>query len=273
MISSKQVCVELIAQNEIDNHTDAEASLNKLHVLRGHAWPLTFRQEVRPPPFPASSLCFNEAPGRFWKALELNAVHPFQTAASSSSPSEPQAKPSSAPLPPGCSSPDWDYGFSRCHDVHATQAAPTGSASGQLQARPSRRIPEPCRESDSSTRRRTPAGPGGVCNIKTRKSTVGRSDLRPSLQGAMFAAIWHNSVSSHCPGHASCPHGACCRRPSLDWTAMWDCVGGNAWELYFHSVRGDGEQSRSRGDAADDPAECQKMQRSLDSYWARAAHE
>lgn len=155
------------------------ASLNKLHVLRGHAWPLTFRQEVRPPPFPASSLCFNEAPGRFWKALELNAVHPFQTAASSSGPSEPRAKPGSAPLPPGCSSPDRDYGFSRCHDVHATQAAATGSAFGQLQARPSRRIPEPCRESDSSARRRTPVGPGGVRNIKTRKSTVGRSNPPP----------------------------------------------------------------------------------------------
>lgn len=34
----------------------------------------------------ASSFCFNEAPGRFWKALELNAVHPVQTAASSSVP-------------------------------------------------------------------------------------------------------------------------------------------------------------------------------------------
>lgn len=34
----------------------------------------------------SSSLCFNEAPGRFWKALELNAVHPVQTAASSSVP-------------------------------------------------------------------------------------------------------------------------------------------------------------------------------------------
>lgn len=135
--SRKQVFVEWIAQNEIDGHTDADAlaSLDELHVLRGRAWPLKFRQEVRPPPFPASSLCFNEAPGRFWKALELNAVHPFQTAASSSGPSEPRAKPGSAPLPPGCSSPDRDYGFSRCHDVHATQAAPTGSAFGQLQAR------------------------------------------------------------------------------------------------------------------------------------------
>lgn len=34
----------------------------------------------------SSSFCFNEAPGRFWKALELNAVHPVQTAASSSVP-------------------------------------------------------------------------------------------------------------------------------------------------------------------------------------------
>lgn len=34
----------------------------------------------------SSSLCFNEAPGRFWKALELNAVHPVQTTASSSVP-------------------------------------------------------------------------------------------------------------------------------------------------------------------------------------------
>lgn len=80
------------------------------------------------------------------------------------------------PLPPGCSSPDRDYGFSRCHDVHATQAAPTGSASGQLRARPSRRIPEPCWESDSSARRRTPAGPDGAHNIKTRKSTANRSN-------------------------------------------------------------------------------------------------
>lgn len=178
MFGSKQFCVGLITQNKIDSHTaaDALASLSKLHVLRGHAWPLTFRQEVCPPPFPTSSLCFNEAPGRFWKALELNAVHPFQTAASSSGPSEPWAKPDSAPPPPGCSSPDRDYGFSRCHDVHATQAAPTGSASGQLQVRPSRWIPEPCWESDSSTRRRTPAGPGGAHNIKSRKSTANRSN-------------------------------------------------------------------------------------------------
>lgn len=164
----KRVCVGLITQNEADSYTvaDALASLSKLYVLRGHAWPLTFRQEVCPPPFPASSLCFNEAPGRFWKALELNAVHPFQTAASSLGPREPQAKPGSASLPPGCSSPDRDYSFSRCHDTHATRAAPNCSASGQLQARPSWWIPEPCRELDSSTRRRTPAGPRGAHNIK-----------------------------------------------------------------------------------------------------------
>ena len=34
----------------------------------------------------SSSFCFNEAPGRFWKALELKAVHPVQTSASSSVP-------------------------------------------------------------------------------------------------------------------------------------------------------------------------------------------
>lgn len=37
-------------------------------------------------PSSSPSFCFNEAPGRFWKALELNAVHPVQTAASSSVP-------------------------------------------------------------------------------------------------------------------------------------------------------------------------------------------
>lgn len=164
-------------------------------------------------------------------------------------------------------------------------AAPTGSASGQLQSRPSRWIPEPCRESDSSTRRRTPAGPGGAHNIKTRKSTVNRSNPAVTTRSRVCpstAYLYILPLSSH----ASCPPGACCWSPSLDWRAMWDCSGpesgervredwwrGNAWELHFHSVRGDGEQSRSRGGAADDPSACQKIQRSPDSYWARAAHE
>lgn len=275
--------MEWIAQTEIDSHTvaDALASLNKLHVLRGRAWPLTFRQEVRPPPFPASSLCFNEAPGRFWKALELNAVHPFQTAASSSGPSEPRAKPGSAPLPPGCSSPDRDYGFSRCRDAHATQAAPTGSAFGQWRARPSRRIPEPCRESDSSARRRTPLGPGAVRDIKTRKPTVGRHCEEPCLPPygiTLYPPIVQAMRHVHTERVAQAPHliGRRCGIV-LDQSrgrGRWGVGGGgNAWELHFHSVRGDGEQSRSRGGAADDPAECQKMQRSPDSYWARAAHE
>lgn len=142
---------KFVLQTKIYSHTDADAlaSLNKLHVLRGHSWPLTFRQEVHPPPFPASSLCFNEAPGRFWKALELNAVHPFQTAASSSGPSEPWAKPDSAPclLAAAAQTGLWlqQMSWRACN-----KAATIGSASGQLQARPSRRIPEPCRESDSS---------------------------------------------------------------------------------------------------------------------------
>lgn len=50
------------------------------------SWLICYIPTGSPTSSSSSSFCFNEAPGRFWKALELNAVHPVQTAASSSVP-------------------------------------------------------------------------------------------------------------------------------------------------------------------------------------------
>lgn len=93
------------------------------YVVAAACGPLT--PAGRPSSSAASSFCFNETPGRFWKALEQNAVHPIQTAASSPVPASFGPNPGLPPV--GCpvatataNRTGWgpaenSYGFSRCH--------------------------------------------------------------------------------------------------------------------------------------------------------------
>lgn len=71
------------------------------------------------------SFCFNEAPGRFWKALELNAVHLIQTTASSLVPVSLDQTllhllhTAGLPWHPQTGLKTMIYDFSRCHHMPA----------------------------------------------------------------------------------------------------------------------------------------------------------
>lgn len=74
-----------------------------------------------------------------------------------------------------------------------------------------------------------------------------------------ISPIQHASVSSYCPGHASCLHGWSLSLQSPDWAMIWDCSRSQSGEMLGNSTSQRERRQRAErlpGGEAGDPAEC-----------------
>lgn len=224
---------------------------------------------------PSSSLCFNEAPGKFWKALELKAVHPIQTAASSSVPAS-----SDQTL------------LSLLHAASRTEDGPMIST-------------------DVTTRRQQKRSDlvsfwcDSLWIWSTGNTFYALSDLEPHILFRSRITSWPK-VSQYkiqeidnlsnpvvMTKRSICSHTACLCILLLSWPCVMSTLSVQLRRLLIGpqcgivldqscrkclgtllpSVRGDGEQNRSPRGGRRRPCWVPNMQRSPNSYWARAKYD
>lgn len=215
------------------------------HVVSAACGPLT--PAGRPSSSAASSFCFNETPGRFWKALELSAVHPIQTAASSPVPASFGPNPALPPV--GC-------------PVATATANRTGRGPAENRAMVSADVTTQAERLDSGpfvawlymeithrqlvftallsdflfyiilnmTKHLMTSEVLKCYTIKFRKLP-----LHSKTTGCV-CALRHAFVSSYCPGHASCPHWWNELLRSPDWAPTWDCSEPQSGEMLGNST-------------------------------------